>query len=93
MNASTDRKLPDFRDVPRLSFGVHMSPFPGSLYACLTYAGEPADYDLIMGFTGAAFRRFWKSDDGGNIDLSYLGDEPFRRVFWALGWRLGEGPG
>ncbi len=74
------------KDVPRLSFGVHMSPFPGSLYACLTYAGEPADYDLIMGFTGAAFRRFWDRDDGGNIDLSYLGDEPFRRVFWALGY-------
>ena len=73
-------------DVPRLGFDIHMSPFPGSLFSYLTYIDEPADYDFIMGATGAAFRRFWNRDDGGNIDLSYLGDEPFRRVFWALGY-------
>ena len=73
-------------DVPRLGFDIHMSPFPGSLFSHLTYMGEPADYEMIMGFTGAPFRRFWDRDDGGNIDLSYLGDEPYRRVFWALGY-------
>jgi hypothetical protein len=78
--------------VPRLGFDIHMSPFPGSLFAYLTYVGEPADYDMIMGFTGAAFRRFWNRDDGGNIDLSYLGDEPYRRIFWALGYAWEQVP-
>ena len=75
--------------VPRVGFDIHMCPFPGSLYACLEYIGDPQDYDYLMGVTGAAFRRFWNRDDGGNVDLSYLGDEPFRRVFEALGyeWR------
>lgn len=42
-----------------------------------------------MGISGAACRRLWSRDDGGNIDLSHLGDEPFQRVFDALGyeWR------
>jgi hypothetical protein len=79
-------------NVPRLGFDVLMSPFPGSLVSYLTYIGEPADYDLVMGYTGAAFRRFWNRDDGGNIDLSYLGDEPFRRVFWALGYAWKQVP-
>ena len=75
--------------VPRAGYDVHMCPFPGSLVACLEYLGDPCDYDYLMGVTGAAFRRFWNRDDGGNVDLSYLGDEPFRRVFGALGyeWR------
>jgi hypothetical protein len=75
--------------VPRIGFDVHMCPFPGSLYACLEYLDDPFDYNYLMGVTGAAFRRFWNRDDGGNIDLSYLGDEPFRRAFEALGydWR------
>ena len=72
--------------VPRIGFDVHMCPFPGSLHACLQYLGDPCDYDYLMGVTGAAFRRFWNRDDGGNIDLSYLGDEPFRRAFKALGY-------
>jgi hypothetical protein len=72
--------------VPRLAFSVHMCPFPGSLAACLEYLGDPCDYDYLMGVTGAAFRRFWNCDDGGNVDLSYLGDEPFRRIFEALGY-------
>ncbi len=72
--------------VPRLGFDIFMSPFPGSLHTLLTYLDEPVDYDMIMGFTGACFRRLWNRDDGGNVDLSYLGDEPFRRVFWALGY-------
>ncbi|MBN1641215.1 MAG: hypothetical protein JXA09_08265 [Anaerolineae bacterium] len=76
--------------VPRVGFDVHMCPFPGSLYACLEYLGDPCDYEYLMGVTGAAFRRFWNRDDGGNIDLSYLGTEPFRRAFDALGynWRM-----
>ncbi len=73
-------------DVPRLGFDIHLCPFPGGLFSYLTYTGEEPDYDILMGTTGAAFRRFWNRDDGGNIDLSYLGDEPFRRVFWALGY-------
>ncbi len=72
--------------VPRAGYDVHMCPFPGSLYACLQYLDDPQDYDYLMGVTGAAFRRFWNHDDGGNVDLSYLGDEPFRRVFEALGY-------
>ena len=77
------------QNVPRVGFDIHMCPFPGSLYAYLQYTGDPQDYDYLMGVTGAAFRRFWNRDDGGNIDLSYLGDEPFRRIFAALGyaWR------
>jgi hypothetical protein len=74
-------------DVPRVGFDVHLCPFPGSLYACLAYLNDPTDYDYLMGVSGAAFRRLWNRDDGGNIDLSYLGDEPFRRVFHALGYR------
>ena len=76
-------------NVPRIGFDIHMSPFPGSLYTYLHYTGDPQDYDYLMGVTGAAFRRFWNRDDGGNIDISYLGDEPFRRIFEALGyeWR------
>jgi hypothetical protein len=75
--------------VPRIGYDIHLCPFPGTLYAYLQYAGDPQDYDYLMGITGAAFRRLWNRDDGGNIDLSYLGDEPFRRVFEALGyaWR------
>ena len=78
--------------VPRVGFDIHMSPFPGSLFAYLTYMKQPADYDMIMGFTGACFRRFWNRDDGGNVDLSYLGDEPFRRIFWALGYEWEKVP-
>jgi hypothetical protein len=77
-------------DVPRVGYDVHLCPFPGSLYACLQYLGDLCDYDYIMGVTGAAFRRLWNRDDGGNIDLSYFGNEPHRRIFAALGyeWRI-----
>ena len=42
-----------------------------------------------MGITGAAFRRLWNRDDGGNVDLSRFGDMPFRLAFNSLGaeWR------
>ena len=74
--------------VPRIGEDVdaHLCPFPGALYAYLAYVGDPQDYDYLMGVSGAAFRRFWHPDDGGNIDLSRLGDEPFRRAFDALGY-------
>jgi len=72
--------------VPRVGYHIHICPFPGSLYACLQYLGDPQDYSYLMGVTGAAFRRFWNRDDGGNVDLAYLAPEPFRRVFEALGY-------
>lgn len=74
------------RDVPRIGYGIHLCPFPGSLYALLDYIAEPCDYDYIMGVTGACFRRIWNRDDGGNVDLSYLDPEPKRRIFEALGY-------
>jgi hypothetical protein len=72
--------------VPRIGYNVHMSPFPGALFACMKYLSDPCDYDYLMGVSGAAFRRLWNRDDGGNVDLSYLGEEPFRRSFQALGY-------
>ena len=78
--------------VPRVGYDIHLCPFPGSLYACLQYLGDPRDYDYLMGVTGAPFRRLWNRDDGGNVDLSYFGDEPFRRVFEGPGLRLESGP-
>jgi hypothetical protein len=80
------------QDVPRIGFDIHLSPFPGSLFSYLSYTGDPQDYDYLMGVSGAAFRRFWNRDDGGNVDLSYLGDEPYRRVFDALGYQWRKVP-
>jgi hypothetical protein len=76
--------------VPRIGYDVRLCPFPGSLSACLAYMGAPVDYDYVMGVTGAAFRRFWNRDDGGNIDLFYLGVRPAQRILDALGyeWRV-----
>jgi hypothetical protein len=91
-DASSMRSSIILEGVPRIGFGVHMSPFPGSLYAYLAYVGNPTDYDLIMGYTGACFRRLWNRDDGGNVDLSYFGDEPFGRAFHALGYDWEEVP-
>jgi hypothetical protein len=73
--------------VPPIGFHIHFCPFPGSLYACMQFLGDPCDYDYLMGVTGAAFRRLWNRDDGGNIDLMYLAPEPDRRAFRALGYR------
>jgi hypothetical protein len=72
--------------VPRIGYGVHMSPFPGSLYALLEYMKDPCDYDYIMGVSGAAFRRTWNRDDGGNVDLGYFGEEPHKAILDALGY-------
>jgi hypothetical protein len=87
MNAYPSRLV--LEGVPRVGFYVHFSPFPGSLFAVLEYLERKPDYDYLMGVSGAAFRRLWNRDDGGNIDISYLGETPFRLVFNALGleWR------
>jgi hypothetical protein len=73
-------------NVPRIGFDLHLSPFPGALYALLDYCGDHQGYDYLMGITGAAFRRLWQRDDGGNIDLSRFGELPFRLAFNALGY-------
>jgi hypothetical protein len=73
-------------NVPKIGYDIHLCPFPGSLYSYLEYTGDPCDYDYIMGVTGAAFRRLWNRDDGGNVDLSYLSEAPFKHVFNALGY-------
>lgn len=72
--------------VPKVGYHIRMCPFPGSAEALLKYIGEPVPYDYIMGVTGAAFRRTWNRDDGGNVDLMYFGVEPHRRLFEALGF-------
>lgn len=81
---ASSRKI--LEGVPSIGYHIHLSPFPGSLYALLQYIGDPQEYDTLMGLTGAAFRRTWNRDDGGNIDLSYFGDPPFNYVFGALGY-------
>jgi len=78
--------------IPRIGYDIHLCPFPGALDAYLKYVGDPQDYDYLMGITGAAFRRLWNRDDGGNIDLSHLGDGPFRRVFDILGYEWRQVP-
>ena len=30
-------------DVPRIGYGIHLCPFPGSLYACLQHLGDPCE--------------------------------------------------
>ncbi len=42
----------------------------------------------LMGVTGAAFRRLWNRDDGGNVDLMYLAPEPHQRAAQALNYEL-----
>lgn len=74
--------------VPRIGYHVHLCPFPGSLHALMQYLEEPVDYDVLMGLTGACFRRIWSRDDGGNVDLSYLTPEPYRRAQRAIGYEL-----
>ncbi len=73
--------------VPRIGFDIHLCPFPGSLFSYLKYTGTPAEYDFLMGSSGAAFRRLFNRDDGGNVDLSYFQARPYQQVFAALGYR------
>lgn len=72
--------------VPRIGFDIHCCPFPGTIYAVMEYLQKPVYYDYLMGVTGAAFRRLWNRDDGGNIDLMHFAHEPDKRVFAALGY-------
>jgi hypothetical protein len=72
--------------VPRVGYDVHLCPFPGSVYAALEYLGEPVGYDYLMGASGAAFRRAWNRDDGGNVDLMRFQPGPYARLFAALGY-------
>ena len=72
--------------VPRIGYDVHLCPFPGTLYACFQYVGDPQEYDYLMGITGAAFRRLWNRDDGGNVGILRYEGEPFRQAFVALGY-------
>lgn len=74
------------QNVPKAGYNVHLCPFPGSLYACLEYLKKPCDYDYLMAVSGAAFRRFWNRDDGGNIDLMHLAPDSYSRTFKALGY-------
>jgi len=75
--------------VPRIGFDIHLCPFPGALEVYLKYVGDPQDYDYLMGISGAAFRRLWNRDDGGNVGILRYENEPFRLAFSALGyeWR------
>jgi hypothetical protein len=73
--------------VPRIGYDVHLCPFPGALHAYLRYVGNPQPYDYMMGVTGAAFRRLWNRDDGGNVGILRYENEPFRLGFAALGYR------
>ncbi len=72
--------------VPKIGYHKRSCPFPGSAEAVLKYLGHAEPYDYLMGISGAAFRRLWHRDDGGNIDLGYFQPEPFRLMFSALGY-------
>jgi len=74
--------------VPRVGYDVRLCCFPGCLEAALQYLRDPVDYCYLIGVTGAGFRRFWQRDDGGNVDLMYLGREPVRRAAEALNREL-----
>jgi beta-lactamase regulating signal transducer with metallopeptidase domain len=73
-------------DVPRVGFDMNTCPLPGSVTACMKYLGDPVDYDYVMGVSGAAFRRLWQKDDGGNVDLMYLAPECYERLFEGIGY-------
>jgi|GEM_PF-776385 len=79
--------------VPKVGYGVRLCPFPGSVESALRYIGDQTEYDFIVATSGAAFRRFWEKDDGGNVDLMYLGEEPIRRLFTALNREVTIVPG
>lgn len=74
--------------VPKVGYDKHMCPFPGSLHAVLEYLGDPVDYDYLMGVSGAAFRRLWNRDDGGNVDLGYLAPDVFRHLGEGIKYEL-----
>lgn len=73
-------------NVPIIGYSKYTSPFPGSIAACLQYLDDPRSYDYIMGVTGAAFRRTWNRDDGGNVDIMFFAPETYDRLFKAIGY-------
>ena len=74
------------KGVPKIGFHRRMCPFPAAVEAVLEFLGRPEPYDYLMGVSGAAFRRIWHRDDGGNVDLSRLQPEPHRLLFRAIGF-------
>ncbi len=78
--------------VPKIGYDIHLCPLPGSLSAIMEYLGDPVEYDYLMGISGAAFRRAWNRDDGGNVDLGYFGSEVYRRTAFGLQYELREVP-
>ncbi|HEY3284842.1 MAG TPA: M56 family metallopeptidase [Armatimonadota bacterium] len=84
MTAQTDHAV--LEKVPEIGYNLHLNPFSGTLYSLLQYVKEPVPYEMLMGVTGAAFRRTWDRDDGGNVDLMYFAPEPDRRAFRYLNY-------
>jgi RNA polymerase sigma factor (sigma-70 family) len=78
--------------VPTIGYAVRPCPLPGSVESVMRFVGEPVDYDILMGVSGAAFRRIWNRDDGGNVDLMYFSPEPEQRIFKALGYEYTSVP-
>jgi hypothetical protein len=86
IHSKTYAKRQVLAGVPRIGYDVYLSPFPGTLHSYLEYVGDAQDYDYLMGISGAAFRRLWNRDDGGNVGILRYGNEPFRQAFTALGY-------
>ncbi len=64
-----------------------VTPFVGSLWACMESLGEDYTYEYIMGTSGAAFRLFWAS--GWSIEnpaIEHIPNDPIRRVFESVGY-------
>lgn len=72
--------------VPKIGYGVRLCPFPGVVEACMKYLHQPCDYDHVVATSGAAFRRLWNRDDGGNVGLLHFAPECHDRAFHALGY-------
>ena len=65
------------------------APFRARCMPTSSTSATRKTYDYLMGITGAAFRRLWNRDDGGNVGILRYNNEPFRQAFGALGyeWR------
>lgn len=72
--------------VPKIGYRIRLNPHMGSLESALKYLGLPADYDTLMALSGGAWRRFWERDDGGNVDLGYLGPMIYHRALRSVGY-------
>lgn len=83
-HAADDRRV--LEGIPRAGYDIYLNPFCGSLFSVLQYLRDPQEYDYLMGISGAAFRRLYNRDDGGNIDLMHYAPGPARHTFEALGY-------